>query len=275
MDFANEAYVRLYVRDTVTWKRLQWDGQNCTTQLLRRAYPTGAIELGGIEPWEAAAQLCGAPEDAARRGVAKMLELGVATHDGDRLVFPRYAEANDTAASDKQRAKEYRARQRASRNVMAESQNVMDPSRRITERHDRHDASRTVTEANGVGAADLSQTEQSIRLAFQKRYEQATQSIPSQAQLSKASSALAGWVAETCRLRKVRPETVIPKLLDGFFASSLAQSKGYPPAFLAANPLEYFEPRASNGTNRYAGPSRVATQAEYEADKTEKAPWET
>lgn len=154
MDFANEAYVRLYVRDTVTWKRLQWDGQVCTMQLLRRAYPTGAIELGGIEPWEAAVQLCGASEDTARRGVAKMLELGVVSHDGDRLVFARYAEANDTAASDKQRAKEYRARQRASRNVTVESQNVMDPSRRITDRHDRHDASRTVTE---LGAADLSQ----------------------------------------------------------------------------------------------------------------------
>ena len=110
MDFANERYVRLYVRDTVTWKRLKWDGQNALTQLLRKADRSGVIDLGGMEPWEALVVLCDAPEDAAKVGVGRVLELGCAVHDGDRLVFPRYIEANECAMSDKQRAKEYRER---------------------------------------------------------------------------------------------------------------------------------------------------------------------
>ena len=43
---------------------------------------------------------------------------------------------------------------------------------------------------------------------------------------------------------------------------------------VAGNPPIKSIARASSG-GRYAGPSRVATAAEYEADKTEKAPWET
>lgn len=136
MDFANERYVRLYVRDTVTWKRLQWDGQNALTQLLRKADRAGVVDLGGIEPWEALTVLCGAPEAAARAGVARAIELGCVVLDGDRLVFPRFIEANETAMSDRQRAKDSRDRRAAlSRNVTPPSQDVSPTSHDVTPRH--------------------------------------------------------------------------------------------------------------------------------------------
>lgn len=110
MDFTNERYVRLYVRDTVTWKRLGWDGQNALTQLLRKADRSGVIDLNGIEPWEAVVVLCGAPEEQARRGMARLLELEVVAHEDGRLLFPRYLEANECKQSDAQRQRESRAR---------------------------------------------------------------------------------------------------------------------------------------------------------------------
>lgn len=115
MDFANERYVRLYVRDTMTWKRLGWDGQTMLMHLLRKVDRSGVIDIGDAEPWESGVMLCGAPEDQARRGVARMLELGVIVHDADRLVFPRFIEGNETPQSDAQRVREHREREKLKR----------------------------------------------------------------------------------------------------------------------------------------------------------------
>lgn len=111
MDFAHEHYVRLYTRDTPTWSRLGWDGQCVLMQLLRKTDHHGAIDIGpGVEPWELVVMLCGAPEDAARRGTARCIDLGCAVVDGARLVFPRFSEAQLTAKSGAQRVREHRQR---------------------------------------------------------------------------------------------------------------------------------------------------------------------
>lgn len=111
MDFSNEPYVRLYSRDSATWKRLGFDGQTCLMHLLRRANAIGVIELGDLAPWQAAAVLCDVPEGIARAGVDKLIQLGCAAHSGGKLVFPRYLDAQNAAASDAQRKRESRARE--------------------------------------------------------------------------------------------------------------------------------------------------------------------
>lgn len=110
LDFSNEPYVRLYCRDSATWKRLGFEGQTVLMHLLRRANYEGVIDLAGIEPWEAAAILCDAPEPLARAGVARLIELGCATLSNGKLVFPRYEDAQNAAASDAKRAADFRAR---------------------------------------------------------------------------------------------------------------------------------------------------------------------
>lgn len=109
MDFANEPYVRIYRRDSQTWRRLGFEGQVCLMFLLRRTNLAGVIELEGFEPWQAAS-LCGVPEELARVGVARLVELGcIAVADG-RLAFPRYAEAQESPASQAERQRESRAK---------------------------------------------------------------------------------------------------------------------------------------------------------------------
>lgn len=137
MDWANERYVRLYTRDTTTWRRLGWDGQCLLTQLLRRADRAGVIDIEDMAPAEAAELHTGAPPDVAERGVSKLLELGVMVHDGTRLVFPSYIEANETPQSDNQRQRESRERRRVTKRD-GESQNVTEshaPSRAVTSCH--------------------------------------------------------------------------------------------------------------------------------------------
>lgn len=113
MDFENERYIRIYVRDTLTWKRLGWHGQNVLMQVLRRMDLSGVLDLDGAQPWEVPVIFCSSPEEDARIGMAKCLELGCFVENGPYLVAPRYREANEAKKSDRQRQLESRGRRRS------------------------------------------------------------------------------------------------------------------------------------------------------------------
>jgi hypothetical protein len=79
---------------------------------------------------------CGVPEEIAKAGAAKLLELGCALIDGGRLVFPRYQAAQTAAATAALRQQESRARKAiaaepeppdTSQNVTADAPVVWDP----------------------------------------------------------------------------------------------------------------------------------------------------
>lgn len=113
MDFANEFYIRIYTRDTTTWKRLRWRGQTVLMQVLRKMDLSGVLDLEDMEPWEAVVLHCDAPDEEARDGMRRCLELGVLEHRGTFLYAPKYREANESAKSDRQRQLESRARRQA------------------------------------------------------------------------------------------------------------------------------------------------------------------
>ena len=112
MDWASENYVRIYLRDTTTWKRLKWDGQNVLMQVLRKMDMAGVLDIEDLEPWEAASLHCGAPEDDAKVGMDACLRLGVLQHRGNHLVAPNFYEAQTTSKSDKLRSKMAREKRR-------------------------------------------------------------------------------------------------------------------------------------------------------------------
>lgn len=113
MDWTNERYVRLYTRDTTTWRRLGWDGQNVLMHLLRKVDRSGCLELGELEPWEAVMLHIGCPEDAARRGMDALLRVGTVTIRDGHITLPSFVEAQECTKSDRQRAREYRERRSA------------------------------------------------------------------------------------------------------------------------------------------------------------------
>lgn len=163
MDWSNESYVRLYTRDTTTWKLLGWHGQNLLMQLIRKVDRAGTMDVGRLELWQAAVLHVGAPESDAKNGAERLLTEGVVAIHGGRLVFPNYIEAQECTKSDKLRAKEYRLKRALESRVDGDTQShdVMRESRAVTSTsldvtvasqvdHGRHDPSRTVTDRHSL-----------------------------------------------------------------------------------------------------------------------------
>jgi hypothetical protein len=113
MDFANEEYRRLYVRDTITWKRLGWEGQCVLMQILRKMDRSGVLELGGLPPADAVALAVGTEVSNVDTGLGRILHLEVLKHSGDSLVWPKFVEAQTVNKTDKQRQRESRDRRRS------------------------------------------------------------------------------------------------------------------------------------------------------------------
>jgi hypothetical protein len=126
MDFASERYVRVYTRDTLTWKRLGWEGQATFVLLLRKVDRTGVLEIEDAEPGEAVSLLTGVPLDVAERSVELMLKAGVIERVGSSLVVPRFIEAQEAAMTTATRQQEYRLKRRD------QIRSGLDPSQRET-----------------------------------------------------------------------------------------------------------------------------------------------
>lgn len=114
MDWSNERYVRLYTRDTPDWMLLSWEARSLWMHLLRKLDRSGVLELGRHSLRGLAAAV-GMPIDVVARALPELIEDGCLQQNGNRLVAPNYLDANETAQSDAQRAREYRERRRVER----------------------------------------------------------------------------------------------------------------------------------------------------------------
>ncbi len=117
MDWSNERYVRLYVRNTITWHRLEFAGQTVFMHVLRRLDRAGVLDLSGIDPEKAIGIVTSVPVDIIRDGLRSCLDLGVLVVDGDRLLGPNYIDAQEAVASNAERQRRHRARLRAEKNL--------------------------------------------------------------------------------------------------------------------------------------------------------------
>lgn len=138
MDFANESYVRVYTRDTMTWKRLNWQARCVWSLLLRKLDRAGVLDLEGLQPDEAVTLATELPPEVVDEGLPRLFERGILEARGGFLIAPRFLEAQECIKSDALRAREYRDRRRSqvmaepSQAVTTESQIVTAPSREIT-----------------------------------------------------------------------------------------------------------------------------------------------
>ena len=124
MDWKNERYVRIYTRDTKTWKLLGWEGQTVLCLLARRFDRSGVLD--DVSTGEDVALMIGSgfPIDVAERGLERLLKpskqgesVWMATESG--LLWPKFMEAQETSMSDAQRQRESRAKRRAKEAFMA------------------------------------------------------------------------------------------------------------------------------------------------------------
>lgn len=112
MDFANEAYVRLYVRDSTNWKRMNWQAKALLPLLLRKVDRAGILPLEGGDPTAVAALHSELPIEVVAEGLPKLLELGTVVAGELGLLFPKFIDAQEASKTDKQRQRECRERRR-------------------------------------------------------------------------------------------------------------------------------------------------------------------
>lgn len=111
MRWEDERYVRLYTRDTATWKLLPWQGRALLPLLLRKADRAGLVDVEG-DRVEGVAALVDLPMEVVEVGLVAMLKRGVVEQRGETFVFPKFIEAQEANMGGTARQRECRERQR-------------------------------------------------------------------------------------------------------------------------------------------------------------------
>lgn len=149
MRWEDERYVRLYTKDTPSWRMLPWEGRCVLVMLLRAVDRAGVLDLGEDGP-EALPVTLMLPEPVCEVGLTALLKRGTVVLNGTCLVIPNFMAAQDTPQSDRARQRAHRERARA---------DALRPERSVTNRDvsDRtpphcDQASQNVTESHAVTA---------------------------------------------------------------------------------------------------------------------------
>lgn len=147
LDYSNERYVRLYTRDTTTWKLIDWRGRTVLLHLLRKVDRAGVLDVGDDGEVGLAAVLELPLEEVVTPGIAQLVKRGTVVATPTAYVLPNFLAAQEAIASDRQRQRDARERRRASAMSGADSRDggtdprdsssrsVTDASRSVTERH--------------------------------------------------------------------------------------------------------------------------------------------
>jgi hypothetical protein len=109
MNFEDEEYRRLYIRRTVTNRRLGWEGRAVMHEMLYEFDRAGVWDVSE-DPAEDISVTVGLPLEFARVGLQRLLATGTWLLNGKRLVWPRHLEAQTCPRSDRLRQQESRAR---------------------------------------------------------------------------------------------------------------------------------------------------------------------
>jgi len=125
VDWSDERYVRLYVRDTLVWSRLGWQGQAVLSLLLRRMDRAGITH--GVRTSRDVAVIIGHgfPENVAKDGLDRLIAEGILIPSDDGISMPTYIDAQEASQSGRERASASRQRKRdKDRMCKKPSQNV-------------------------------------------------------------------------------------------------------------------------------------------------------
>lgn len=117
VNWESEPYVKLYTRDTVTWRSWGWQARTVFLHLLRGVDGAGLLPLGGLLASQAVSVFCGLPVEVVDAGLPELLKSGAVEATGKgHLWIPKFVEAQEarkTNAQSKRDQKErYSAKQR-------------------------------------------------------------------------------------------------------------------------------------------------------------------
>jgi hypothetical protein len=112
MNWSEEKYVKLFTRDTPTWRAWPWQARALAPLLMRVLEGEGRLATGRLEPVRAVALTVDLPIEVVAVGLPAMLEDGTLELREDGLWWPKYEEAQESRKSEALRSREHRAKQR-------------------------------------------------------------------------------------------------------------------------------------------------------------------
>lgn len=140
LDWANERYVRVYTRDTTTWKLCDWRARTVLLHLFRKVDRSGVLDVGedGVAGLAAVLEL--PLEEIVEPGIAQLVKRGTVERTADAYIIPNFLDAQETSSSDAQRQRAAREKRRAAKRFRDE-----DVTKRDTGVTRGHAASQDVT----------------------------------------------------------------------------------------------------------------------------------
>lgn len=112
MDWANEQYILVYVRDSGDWLMWSWQTRAVMLFLLRKVNRAGILDLGKGK-LRALAKILEMPEGELSEAIAPLLEDGCVQLHEEKLIIPNFIPAQEAKHSDKARKQMSRERERS------------------------------------------------------------------------------------------------------------------------------------------------------------------
>jgi len=130
MDWSNEAYVRVYTRDTADYQVLSWQARGLWLELLRKADRSGVIQTA--HGTRGIAALLRWPVDVIEPALGELLKDGcvLASESPSGLVIPNFIDAQEAKKSDRLRQE----LSRKNRNVTSRDSSVTKRDSDVTKR---------------------------------------------------------------------------------------------------------------------------------------------
>lgn len=117
MNWPDEKYVKVYTRDTLTWKSWCWQARTVFSLLVRKLDGAGLIETGRMDPVDALALQLDLPRDVVAVGLPPILECGTAETVPGGLLVPKWIEAQESTKTEAQKKRDQRSRVRDQRRI--------------------------------------------------------------------------------------------------------------------------------------------------------------
>lgn len=93
LDWSNERYVRLYTRDTATWKLVDWRARTVLLHLLRKVDRAGVLDVGDDGELGLAAVLELPLEEVVEPGIAQLVKRGTVEVAAGGYVIQNFTKA--------------------------------------------------------------------------------------------------------------------------------------------------------------------------------------
>lgn len=117
MNWSDEKYVKLYVRQTATWRMWPWQARCVFPLLLQVANGAGLLDVGGKDPLTGLSVLIMVPREVVELAVAALLEDGTLERVTTGFLIPKFLEAQEATKTEARKKADQRERERAKARV--------------------------------------------------------------------------------------------------------------------------------------------------------------